>query len=62
LNAAARGSTAAGGFGRKRLNYRFALVVGELSLSLVLLGRRGLLIRSFAKLQNVPPGFDRRAC
>jgi predicted permease len=60
LNASARGSTAAGGFGAKRLNYRFALVVGELSLSLVLLVGAGLLIRSFAKLQNVAPGFDRR--
>ena len=60
LNASARGSTAAGGFGAKRLNYRFALVVGELSLSLVLLVGAGLLIRSFAKLQNVSPGFDRR--
>jgi predicted permease len=60
MNTSARGSTAAGGFGTKRLNYRFALVVGELSLSLVLLVGAGLLIRSFAKLQNVAPGFDRR--
>jgi predicted permease len=60
LNAAARGSTTAGGFGAKRLNSRFALVVVELSLSLVLLVGAGLLIRSFAKLQKVPPGFDRR--
>ena len=60
LNAASRGSTTTGGFGARRLNRRFALVVLELSLSLVLLIGAGLLIRSFAKLQNVAPGFDRR--
>ena len=60
LSTASRGSTTTGGFGARRLTHRFALVVLELSLSLVLLVGAGLLIRSFAKLQNVAPGFDRQ--
>jgi putative ABC transport system permease protein len=49
------GRTGSGG-GRARL-VRSAFVVVEMALALVLLIGAGLMIRSFARLQNVDPGF-----
>jgi putative ABC transport system permease protein len=54
LNEEGRGS--AGGTRHRRL--RSALVVAEIGLALVLLIGAGLLLRSFATLTRVSPGFD----
>ena len=54
LRADGRHSTA--GAGRKRM--RAVLTVGEVALSVALLIGAGLLIRSFARLQQVEPGFS----
>jgi putative ABC transport system permease protein len=56
LHAVARGST--GSAGRQRL--RAGLTVAEVALSVTLLIGAGLLLRSFARLQQVDPGFDPR--
>ncbi|MFI5094334.1 MAG: ABC transporter permease [Candidatus Acidiferrales bacterium] len=54
LNEGSRGATA--GPGQHRL--RGALVAMEIALAMLLLVGSGLLLRSFSRLQEVPPGFQ----
>ncbi len=44
--------------GGRSARVRNSLVVGQMALAMMLLAGAGLLIRSFAQLQNVKPGFD----
>jgi putative ABC transport system permease protein len=54
LNEGSRGSTA--GPGHHRI--RGALVATEIAMAMLLLVGSGLLLRSFSRLQDVPPGFQ----
>ncbi len=58
LKDAGRASSGAGTLWGRGQNIRRLLVVAELSLSVMLLIGAGLLVRSFAHLQQVSPGFD----
>jgi predicted permease len=57
LKAGGRSGQSDGGLHLRRHSLRRLLVVSELTLSLMLLIGAGLLMRSFVRLQSVPPGF-----
>jgi predicted permease len=57
LKAGGRSGQSTGGLRVTRHQLRGLLVVTELALSLMLLVGAGLLIRSFIRLQSMPPGF-----
>jgi predicted permease len=57
LKAGSKGSLS-GGLSVRHDKLRGALVIAELAISLPLLVGAGLLVRSFIRLANVPPGFN----
>jgi putative ABC transport system permease protein len=60
LNEDLKEGTRGGTSGARSQRMRRMLVVAELALSVMLLVAAGLLIRSFARLQQVAPGFNAR--
>lgn len=56
LKEGSRGATT----GAPRNRFRNALVIAEVAMALVLLVSAGLLVKSFARVQNVHPGFNPR--
>lgn len=58
VNEVLKSATKAATSGRSLRIWRDSLVVSEIALSLILLVGAGLMIKSFAQLVNVPPGFD----
>lgn len=58
VNADLKAGGPAAGVDRARGRARNALIVAEVAMSLVLLVCAGLLIKSFARLQSVNPGFE----
>jgi predicted permease len=58
LKESSRGASAGSTVWGRGQNVRRLLVVSELALSVMLLIGAGLLIRSFAHVQQVPPGFN----
>ena len=60
INRDLKSSSPSAGADRSRSRARNALIVSEIALSLVLLICAGLLIKSFARLERVNPGFDYR--
>ena len=58
LKSGGRGAGSGGGLSLRHDRLRGALVIAELAVSLTLLTGAGLLIRSFVRLVNVPPGFN----
>ena len=58
VNEVLKSSSKSATSGRSLRLWRNALVISEVALSLILLVGAGLMIKSFAQLANVPPGFD----
>lgn len=58
LKSGGRDSQSGGGMHIRRDKLRALTVTAEIALSLMLLAGAGLLIRSFVRILNVPPGFN----